>query len=72
MPNLYCTLPDNDFHSYGIILEVIASCTTRSVKEKDIRGNVIIHVAFYSIEDKELFLKKMGETLLKIPWRERI
>jgi len=72
MPNLYCTLPDNEFTCYDIIQEVIASCTIQSVKEKDIRGHIIIHISFFTVEEKQLFLKKITERSLPLSWYDRL
>lgn len=69
MPNLYCTLADNDFASYGIFQEIIAMCSCRSVREKEMPGLVIIHISFFTELDKEKFLTKITARLPALSWR---
>ena len=72
MPNLYCTLDDSDFASYAIIQEIIAVCISRSVKEKETPAHIIIHIGFHTVQEKLIFLQKIGEQLPAIAWREKL
>lgn len=72
MPNLYCTLADSDFVNYGIIQEIIAVCASRLVKEKEVPAHIIIHISFFTAQDKEVFLQKIKERLPAVSWREKL
>ena len=72
MPNLYCTLPESDFAGYDIIQEIIAGCVCRLVKEKELTAHIIIHVSFFTLQDKEVFLQKIKERLPAVAWREKL
>ena len=72
MPNLYCTLAESDFASYDIIQEVIAACVSRLVKEKEVSAHIIIHISFFTAQDKEVFLQKIKERLPAVAWREKL
>ncbi len=72
MPNLYCTIADSDFTSYDILQGVIAICELRLVKEKEIDEHIIIHISFFTEQDKEAFHQKIKERLPSVIWRDRL
>jgi hypothetical protein len=71
MPNLYCTLVHSDFTAYAVIQEIIALSAFGSVKEQALPGHVIIHISFFSSQDKELFLQKIKERLPAVLWQDK-
>jgi hypothetical protein len=59
MPNLHCALHESDFDGYDIMQVIIAGCVSRLVKEKETPGHIIIHISFFTVQDKEVFLQKI-------------
>lgn len=71
MSNLYCTIADGDFASYGAVQEIISISSCRSVKEKELPAHIVIGISFFTGKDKQIFLEKIAKKLPAVAWREK-